>query len=81
LPNVTNAWHRASADLQYFLTRQVGLGFGYWYEKLRISDFATLDLPGQPGVPRIDYLGAITTGYGNRPYKGSTGFIRLMYLF
>ncbi len=33
------------------------------------------------GVPRIDYLGFIGTGYGNRSYKGSTAFLRLLYFF
>ena len=34
-----------------------------------------------PGVPRIDFLGLTSTGYGNRRYKGSTGFLRLLYTF
>ena len=46
-----------------------------------MTDFATIDLPGQPGVPRIDYLGEISTGYGNRPYDGNSVFIRLLYRF
>ena len=81
LPNVTNKWHRFIADLKYFFTARAGVGLGYWYEKFEVSDFATIDLPGQSGDPRVDYLGGITTGYGNRPYTGSTGFIRLLYLF
>ena len=40
-----------------------------------------IDLPGAPGTPRNDYLGEINTGYGNRPYKGNTGFLRLLYQF
>ena len=81
LPNVTNTWNRLSADVQYRFAQRVGLGLGYWYEKLDISDFATIDLPNQPVTPRIDYLGAVTTGYGNRPYKGSTAFLRVLYFF
>ena len=64
-----------------FFTSKVGVGLGYWYEKLGVSDYATIDLPGQPGTPRIDYLGEISTGYGTRPYKGNTAFLRLLYLF
>jgi hypothetical protein len=79
LPNVTNTWHRATADVSYFFHKQVGVAFGYWYEKFDVSDFATLNLPD--GTPRIDYLGEISTGYGNRPYKGGTGFVRLLVLF
>jgi MtrB/PioB family decaheme-associated outer membrane protein len=79
LPNVTNKWHRLTADLRYDMTSKVGVGASYWYEKFDVNDFATLDVT--PGVPRIDYLGSITMGYGNRPYEGSTGFLRLLYTF
>lgn len=79
LSNVTNTWHRFTADLRYNVTAKIGVGASYWYEKLDIRDFATIDLT--PGLPRIDYLGSLTTGYGNRPYKGQTAFVRLLYTF
>jgi hypothetical protein len=60
---------------------KIGLRVGYWYEKLEVTDYATIDLPGQPGTPRIDYLGLLSTGYGNRPYTGNTGFFRILYFF
>ncbi len=81
LPAVTNQWQRATVDLKHMFTAKTGIALAYWYEKFDVVDFATIDLPGEPGVPRIDYLGEINTGYGNRPYKGNTGFIRLLYLF
>jgi MtrB/PioB family decaheme-associated outer membrane protein len=81
LPDVTNKWRRVTAEARYFFVQKVGIGAGWWYEKFDISDFATVDLPGQPGTPRIDYLGEINTGYGNRPYKGNTGFVRLLVQF
>ncbi|MBI3401624.1 MAG: MtrB/PioB family outer membrane beta-barrel protein [Acidobacteria bacterium] len=81
LPNVTNKWHRFSADLKYFFTKQVGVGLGYWYEKFDVTDYATNDLIAQPGTPRVANLGELSTGYGNRPYRGSTGFFRLLYSF
>lgn len=81
LPNVTNSWRQVRADLKYFFTQKVGVGLGWWYEKFDVSDYATIDLPGQPGTPQIDYLGEISTGYGNRPYKGNTGLVRLLYMF
>ncbi|MBI3401577.1 MAG: MtrB/PioB family outer membrane beta-barrel protein [Acidobacteria bacterium] len=81
LPAITNTWHRFTIDLKYMFATKVGVGVGYWYEKFDVSDYATIDLPGQPGTPRIDYLGEIGTGYGNRPYKGSTASVRLLYLF
>jgi MtrB/PioB family decaheme-associated outer membrane protein len=81
LPNVTNSWHRVAADVQYFFVPRVGVGVDYWYERFNVRDFNTLDIPGQPGTPRIDYLGEISTGYGSRPYRGNTAFVRLLYLF
>jgi hypothetical protein len=92
LPNVTNTWHRATFDLNYALSAKVGLGFGYYYEKFDVSDWATINTAGsdslpvaslgtQDDTPRIDYLGGLFTGYGNRPYKGQTGVVRLSYLF
>lgn len=80
LPNVTNTWQRLTADLTIALNRKFGLGASVWYEKLEIKDFNTVNLPGTD-TPRIDYLGSLTTGYGNRPYKGTTGFLRVMYYF
>jgi len=80
LPNVTNKWQRMTADLRYHFTKKVGVGFEYWYEKLDVTDYATINLPGTD-TPRIDYLGSLTTGYGTRPYTGNTGFVRLLYRF
>jgi MtrB/PioB family decaheme-associated outer membrane protein len=81
LPNVTNKWQRFTAEVTYYFQKQVGVAIGYWFEKFDVSDFATVDIPGQAGTPRIDYLGEISTGYGNRPYQGNTAFVRLLYRF
>jgi MtrB/PioB family decaheme-associated outer membrane protein len=87
LPNVTNTWHRLSADVKYFFTTRIGVGVGYYFEKLDITDFATIDTNGAvgfttaTGAPRIDYLGALISGYGNRPYDGQNVFVRLLYRF
>jgi len=92
LPNVTNTWQHLTVDLTYSLSKKVGVGFSYWYEKFDVADYATINTAGsatlplaslgtQTGTPRIDYLGSISTGYGNRPYKGQTGFVRLFYYF
>lgn len=79
LSHVTNTWQQMKVDLKHMFRPKVGVGVGYWYEKLEISDFATTDLAD--GTPRIDPLGEITTGYGNRPYKGQTGMVRLIFMF
>jgi hypothetical protein len=84
LPNVTNTWQQFMVDLKYAFSAKIGLAFGYMYEKFDVTDFATINLPGTSGLdaqPRIDYLGGLTTGYGNRPYKGNTATFRLLYFF
>lgn len=87
LPNVTNTWHRLTADLKYYFARNVGVALGYYYEKLDVSDFNTIDTNGSVGFtaatgqPRLDYLGGLITGYGNRPYDGQHVSLRLLYTF
>ncbi|RPJ80973.1 MAG: hypothetical protein EHM13_11225 [Acidobacteria bacterium] len=79
LPAVTNNWNRATLDVRYYLNAQVGVGASYWHEKFDVSDWAAVNLPN--GEPRVDYLGGLTTGYSNRPYKVNTGFLRVFYMF
>jgi hypothetical protein len=87
LPDVDNTWHRASADVQYFFAERVGVGVGYYFEKFDITDWNTIDSAGPVGFApddasrRIDWLGGLITGYGNRPYTGHTGHVRLLYRF
>jgi hypothetical protein len=87
LPNVVNEWNKLTVDLKYFLTAKVGLGVGYWWEKLDVQDWNTIDSTGPAGfadatgIPRIDWLGGLMTGYGNRPYDGSTFFVRALVRF
>lgn len=87
LPAVENSWHRMTADVQYFVTARAGIGVGYYFETLDVVDFATIDTNGPVGFtpatgdPRIDWLGGLITGYGNRPYTGHTTYVRLLYRF
>jgi MtrB/PioB family decaheme-associated outer membrane protein len=87
LPDVENTWHRASADVQYFFTERAGLGVGYYFETFEILDWNTIDTNGPVGFapatgqPRIDWLGGLMTGYGNRPYTGHSVFVRALYRF
>jgi MtrB/PioB family decaheme-associated outer membrane protein len=87
LPNVVNEWNRMTIDLKYFVSPKVGVGLGYWYEKMDVSDWNTIDSNGPvgfsdaTGIPRIDWLGGLMTGYGNRPYEGSTFFGRVLVRF
>jgi MtrB/PioB family decaheme-associated outer membrane protein len=87
LPNVVNEWNRFTLDGTYFVTPKVGLGVAYWYEKLSVTDWSTIDSNGPAGfvdatgTPRIDWLGGLMTGYGNRPYEGNTFFVRALVRF
>jgi hypothetical protein len=87
LPNVVNEWNRFTADLKYYVTPKVGIGVGYWYEDFNVSDFNTIDSNGPvgfaeaTGIPRIDWLGGLVSGYGNRPYNGGRFFVRMLYRF
>ena len=87
LPDVTTSWNRFTADVRYFFRADVGIGFSYWYEKLNVRDFATIDANGsvgftpETGTVRVDYLGAVITGDNPRDYKGNRAFLRLLYLF
>ena len=87
LPDVENSWHRLVADVHYFLNARTGVGFGYYFEKLNVVDFNAIDSNGPVGFapptgePRIDWLGGLITGYGNRPYSGSTAYVRVLYRF
>lgn len=87
LPNVTNEWQRFTADVKYYFTPKVGVALGFWYDKFDVADWATIDSNGPvgftpaTGTPRIDWLGGLLTGYGNRPYDGSRVFARLLYRF
>jgi len=94
LPNVVNDWRRFTVDFKYYVNKAVGLGIGYWYENFDVTDWNTIDAdPNNPagggpvgfypstGVPRIDWLGGLMTGYGNRPYSGSRVFARMLYRF
>jgi MtrB/PioB family decaheme-associated outer membrane protein len=87
LPDVDNRWHRITADVNYFFTARAGVGVGYYFETLDVEDFNTVDTNGPVGfapatdTPRLDWLGALTLGYGNRPYTGHTTYVRLLYRF
>lgn len=80
LPNVTNNWRRFTADVKYYFSAKVGFAFGYYWEKFKVTDWATINLTNSE-TPRIDYLGEISTGYGNRGYRGNTATFRVLYSF
>ncbi len=92
LPNVTNDWKQLTFDLNYSLSAKVGVGFSLLHESFDVSDYATINTAGPQTLPvsslgtqtdkaRIDWWGSLLTGYGNRPYSGTTGIVRVFYFF
>jgi hypothetical protein len=92
LPNVTNTWKQLSLDLNYAISKQVGVGFSLLHQVFDVADYATINTGGSQTLPdsrvgtqtdtaRIDWWGSLLTGYGNRPYSGTTGIVRLFYFF
>jgi hypothetical protein len=92
LPNVTNSWTHLTFDLTYSLSKKLGLGFSLLHEGFDVSDYATINTGGPQTLPdakvgaqsdnaRIDWWGSLLTGYGNRPYSGTTGVVRVFYFF
>lgn len=77
LPPVLNTRHRASADVRYALSRHLGVGLVYWYEKYDVDDFAfspaTLNTIAQPAFLALGYL--------YRPYTANTLWGRLTYFW
>ena len=91
-PTITDKWQRATIDLTYSVSKNLGLGASYWYEKLDVEDFATINTAGSQTLPlpalgaqtdsaRFDWLGSLMTGYASRPYTGQTGIVRVFYQF
>ena len=89
---MTNTWQQLTLDVVYSLSKKFGIGVYYVYEKFDVEDFATINTAGSQTLPlgalgaqtdtaRIDWLGGLMTGYGNRPYKGQTGIVRVFYQF
>jgi hypothetical protein len=92
LPNVTNSWSQLSFDLTYALSKKMAVGFSLLREDFDVSDFATVNTGGSQTLPdarvgaqtdkaRLDWWGSLLTGYGNRPYSGTTGVVRVFYFF
>jgi hypothetical protein len=80
LTPVLNVLERGTVDGRYSLTRHVGIGLVYWYDKYRVDDFALgpVSSLAQPatGTPTLMML-----GYFYRPYTANTVMGRLTYLW
>jgi hypothetical protein len=74
LPLVRSELQRGTVDGLYSLTKRIGVGLSYWYEKYAVSDF-TLDIDANPNLARGS---ALLLGYLYRPYTANTVWGRLV---
>jgi len=75
LPQALSTTHRGTFDATYSLTSRLGIGFSYWRDQYRVSDF-TLDAQANPTLDRGN---ALLLGYIYRPYTANTFWGRLVY--
>ncbi len=75
LPPTLSQLHRATTDLTYWVTDQLGIGGSYWFEDFDVEDF-TLDVESTPNLLRGNTL---LLGYLYRPYTANTVWGRLVY--
>ena len=64
-PTVSDKWTRATIDVTYTVSKRLGLGASYWYEKFDVADYATINSAGPQTLPRPD-LGAQTEHRAHR---------------
>jgi hypothetical protein len=81
LPDVMNKWHSLSGKFRFYLTEKCGLAGGYRHERFRMQDFATIKMNDLNDIPRIDYLDALSMGYGKRPCRGNSGTFWIFRMF
>jgi len=80
LTPVVNELQRGTIDGRYFVTRHLGIGLVYWYDKYRVDDFALGSVASlaQPAnvTPTLMML-----GYFYEPYTAHSVMGRLTYMW
>jgi hypothetical protein len=85
LPELISTESRANADLRYFITDHVAIGFVYWYDSYDVSDFSlspdVVSGVAQPAVEegQTGTVNALLLNYFYRPFKAHTAWLRLTY--
>jgi MtrB/PioB family decaheme-associated outer membrane protein len=84
LDPLTNRLTDLRADLMYFFTQKIGLGFNYFYETYNVTDFAfEPDATGSiyPLTATGTPASAMYLNYQWRPYTGNVFGMRLRYMW
>ncbi|HZT75829.1 MAG TPA: MtrB/PioB family outer membrane beta-barrel protein [Vicinamibacterales bacterium] len=74
LPTIHNERHTATADVRIKLTRNLGFGVFYWYEKYTVADFAFAPAT----VGQLSTTGGLFLGDVFLPYTANSGAVRLI---
>ena len=80
LTPVLNELQRGTVDGMYFVTRHLGLGAVYWFDKYRVDDFA-LSPVSSLAQPATATPALMMLGYFYRPYTANTVMGRISYLW
>lgn len=78
LPPLFHELQHGVIDARYLVRRDMSLGFVYWYDRYRVSDFA---LDGDI-LNRVDVTtGVLLLANAYRPYRSNTVSVRMTYLW
>jgi MtrB/PioB family decaheme-associated outer membrane protein len=77
LPAVINAFQRATVDLRYALTRHLGAGGSYGFDRYRVNDFAL----GSETLTTLAEPSFLILGSLYRPYTANTVVGRLTFFW
>ena len=82
LPGFSQDRTTSDLNVMYYISRRVGLGAGWLYEKFNSDDWAwTQETLNGLSLPLTGSHQIVLTRYMYRPYTGNTGFLRVRYLF
>jgi MtrB/PioB family decaheme-associated outer membrane protein len=77
LPAIRNAWQSGTADVKYFLRRNLAAGLVYRYDRFSVDDFAL----NPSTMDRLVFGSTMLLGYYYRPYTANTVWLKLTYLW
>jgi MtrB/PioB family decaheme-associated outer membrane protein len=91
LPPVVDTWQTGTADLRYFVLKNLAIGFTYWYDRYKVNDFALGSVQNYVTLPasftsstipnNVVVPGVMLLGYGFRPYISNSYWVRMFYVF
>ncbi len=77
LPAIRNELRSATAELRFFLSKQLALGGIYWYDDYQVDDFAR----NPQTIGSLATTGSLFLGAVYRPYTANSASLRLSYIW